>query len=220
VRSARFGLVLGALALATCSLLVLGSELQGKATKPPTQQRSDDGLTATPNPLTLDALRRAHPGSASEAVLRLWFWAQWAGSASVLSAYDPRVVKGVGAGRIVTAYRSVQASLAQTEPQVVEESVGPAGTVVTVRALTEGHPPSDYSFTLWKVKGSWYITYDTLLDNALAAPNQAMPTPVGKEQNPPPAAVQAGLEASRRYRQLSLRLRRPPRPAAVLRAPI
>jgi hypothetical protein len=220
VRSARFGLVLGALALATCSLLLLGSELQGKATSAPIQQRADGSLTASPKPLTLDALRRAHPGSASEAVLRLWFWAQWAGGASVLSAYDPRLVKGVGADRIVTAYRYVQTSLAQTEPQVVEESVGPAGTVVTVRGLTEAFPPSDYSFTLWKVKGSWYITYDTLLESALVVHDQAGLTPPSQEQKPPAAAVRAGQEAGRRYRQVGLRLRRPPPSSTVLRAPV
>ena len=219
-RSTRFGLALALLALATGSLLVLGTELRRKTTSSPTTQRADGSLTLPAKPLTVEALSRARPGSASEAVLRLWFWAQWVGGRSVLPSYDPRLVSGLGADKILAAYRYDRLTLAQIEPQVAGESAGSGGTVVRLRVLRADLPPFYVSYTLRKVHGTWYITYDTLLADDLAAAIQALNTPAKRVGNAPPSAVQAGLAAARRYRDVSSSLRGPPSSSSLARAPV
>ena len=219
-RSTRFGLALALLALATGSLLVLGTELRRKTTASPTRQRADGSLTLPAKPLTLDALSRARPGSASEAVLRLWFWAQWVGGPSVLPAYDPRLVRGVGAGKILAVYRYDRLTLAQNEPKVAGESAGPGGTVVRLKVLGADVHPVYVSYTLRKAHGTWYITYDTLLADSLAPAIQAVNTPATRVANPPPSAVQTGRAAARRYRHVSSSLRGPPSTSSLARAPV
>jgi hypothetical protein len=153
-------------------------------------------------------------------VLRLWFWAQWVGGPSVLPSYDPRLVGGLGADKILAAYRYDRLTLAQIEPKVAGESVGPGGTVVRLRVLQADAPPFYVSYTLRKVRGTWYITYDTLLAGDLAAGVQAVNTPANRVGNPPLSAVQAGLAAARRYRHVSSSLRGPPSSASLARAPV
>jgi hypothetical protein len=217
MRSTRFALVLAVLGLVTLAVLALGTKLHGKVTYRPSPQRADGSLSIAPTPLTLDSLRRVAPGSASQAVLRLWFWAQWAGGASVLAAYDPRLVQGVGAGEILLTYRYARLSLGQVEPKVIGESVGPAGTVVRIKLLAFDRPPTYYSYTLRRVNGSWYITYDTVLRDELAAAVQDRATRPGHPASQ--AAVQAGLDAARHYQNVSVRLRGALPPSTVVGAP-
>ena len=195
-RSTRFGLALALLALATGSLLVLGTELRRRTTASPTRQRADGSLTLPAKPLTLDALSRARPGSASEAVLRLWFWAQWVGGPSVLPSYDPRLVRGVGAGKILAAYRYDRLTLTQNRAESRRRVGRAGGTVVRLKVLGADAHPVYVSYTLRKAHGTWYITYDTLLADSLAPAIQAVNTPATRVANPPPSAVQTGRAAA------------------------
>jgi hypothetical protein len=164
----------------------------------------------------LDEIDDAPGGSAARAVMRLWFWAQWGSLPNVVAAYDPEVVERVGSEDIASTYTLNRSTYISSRPRIVDVSTGRRGTVVHVEALRRNAPPQRSSFTLRRRDGYWYVVFDTVLEQGLAAWVQfrSMPDPDAKDI--PAAAVRAGINAARRYRLVGTEASNP-RPALTPR---
>lgn len=200
----RLVLVLLALALVSAGAVYAGTQIKGTEKKrrgATAQVRADGSLTRQPRPLSLDEVARTGRGSPSRAVMHLWYWGQWGSTPNIISAYDPTVVRRVGAGDTAGAYSNIRASLLASRPRIVDVSRGVDGLAfVSLEALSKNAPPEPYSFTLRKSGGRWVVVYDTLLESAIAAYTQFRRSPDPNGKRPPPVAVRAGLAAARNFR--------------------
>jgi hypothetical protein len=166
--------------------------------------RPDGSLVVEPRPLTLREVEATEDGSPEEAVMRLWYWAQWGSLPNVASAYAREVVKAVGADDIVGAYGRERPTLVVTKPRIVDSETAPAGTIVTVEGQIRDAAPRPYSFTLRRQGGNWYVYHDTLLEGALQAWVQYRNTPDPSANDIPATAVRAGARAAHRYQTVGL----------------
>jgi hypothetical protein len=191
-------------AAASAVAVALGSELDQDQTPATERVRPDGSLAVDPKPLSLDDLRRTENRSPSEAVMELWYWAQWGSLPNVVAAYDPAVVARLGADDIASAYSMQRQSLVASTPRIIEEVRGREGTVVSVEVLRRNASPTRYSFTLRDTSGDWLIVFDTLLESGIAAWAQfdAMPDPDARSA--PARAKRAGIRAAHQYRDVGL----------------
>jgi hypothetical protein len=203
--TSRMLVVLALIAISAVSVLV-GTQLQHDAAAPSAaeRERPDGSLSADPQPLSLDDVRATANGSASEAVMYLWYWAQWGGLPNVLAVYSPAVVARLGAEDMAGAYSLQRASLLAARPEIVSEVTGPGGTMVAVRALRRNTKPQELSYTLRRIRGEWRIVFDTQLESGLAAWVQFRSTPDPESGDAPPSARRAGIAAARAYRAVGL----------------
>jgi hypothetical protein len=204
VVTSRSFLVIVLVAAASAVAVFVGSELDREQTPAEERVRPDGSLAVDPKPLSLDDLRALESGSPAEAVIELWYWAQWGSLPNVVAAYDPVVVDRLGAGDIASAYSMQRQSLIASKPRILEEVRGREGTAVSVEALRRNASPTRYSFTLRESDGEWLVVFDTLLESGIAAWAQfdAMPDP--DAGTTPASARRAGIRAAHRYRDVAL----------------
>jgi hypothetical protein len=173
-------------------------------------------LTADPAPLTFAQVSKAGRTTPAEAVLSLYFWAQWGSIPNVVSMYDPRVRNAVGPMRIADAYVDQRVPLLGTQVVIRDTVRSPLGTLVTVDALTKNYPPNYDSFLLTRRNRRWYVVHDTLLERGLAVTVGAEASRGLSGQAAVRRAQRAGAVAARNYRRLAMRLlgftRRSPQP--------
>jgi hypothetical protein len=181
--------------------VLAGTRLQAsEADAPAPIVRADGSLTADPEPLTIDDLNATRGPEPARAAMRLWFWAQWGSLPNVVAAHDPEVIDALGAEDIASAYRMMRTAYVSARPRILSVSRGRSGTVVTLEALRRNTAPTRYAFTMRERDGRWYITFDELLEEGIAAWVQFRATPDPSADKPPAAAVRAGIDAARRYR--------------------
>ena len=179
-----------------------GTQLRDDAEPAVERERPDGSLVADPAPLSLEDLSAVPTGSASEAVLRLWYWAQWGSPPNIIAAYSPEVVSGLGAVNIAGAYSLKRAGMVSSRPRIAGEVRGDAGPSSRWRrcgATWTG------ALRLHHGAGGRALgdPFDTLLESGIAAWAQfdAMPDPNAADV--PTAAAKAGINAARRFREIS-----------------
>ena len=201
------GLAVGLAALLTLAVAGCG----GAATKsegdvanvPPAGTQTTDGrLEKTPSPLRLADLRSERTGSPQEALLRLFYWAQWGSAPNVASAYDPTIRKRVGVTRIVGAYSQQRASLATSRLRFVESTETSAGTLVSLELLRADGPPARHSFLLRRRDGNWRVIFDTLLEGALVTYVSSIHSRTAPSEQPDRRALSQGQAAAQVYRDI------------------
>jgi hypothetical protein len=183
---------------------LVGTQLQDTRRPASTSPRirADGSLSTNPPPLTLADIEKAPPGSATAAVLRLWYWGEWGSVPNILGAYQPAVIRALTAEDVAGAYALWRNSLQTGRPEVISELKGPRGSVVELRVRRRDSPPQNYSFTLRRAGKTWYVLYDTLLETAIQSYVQLL-TLRDPRAKPTPAAVRAGVAAVRRFRGAS-----------------
>ena len=186
--------------LITAAGMLAGTRLDGDSEAIGEAVNRDRSLAVDPRPLTLDDVAAGAEGPAPEAVLRTWFFAQWGGLPVVVASYLPAVVDRVGAANVAGAYELQRGLLVSSHPRILAESVTDEGVIVTVEVQRRNESPQQHSYTLTRRHDRWYIVFDTVLEEALAAYAQTQRTPGGEQGDPPAAAVRAGLEAASRFR--------------------
>lgn len=196
----KFTVAVVALVLVSAGAVYAGTQIEGTEKRSTTRVRSDGSLTQPPRPLSLDDVAKHEPGSPTAAIVRLWYWGQWGSAPNIIQAYDPAVVRLLGAADMAGAYSAQRANMVSARLRIVGESPGIAGTsVVTLQALRTNTAPEQYSFTLKRKGGRWVVVFDTLLEAAIAGYVQTHASP-DPNKEPPAAAVRAGLSKARSYR--------------------
>lgn len=129
--------------------------------------RADGRLTVDPPLLSPKDITRQPAGSPQRRVVEQLFWAQYGNLPNVLAAYDSSVWSAVPPVEIVSTYQFLRPSLAVIAPKirVVKQSRTRGDVLVGFHARSA--PPSQHSFSLRRVDGTWKIFYDTLLDRGL-----------------------------------------------------
>jgi hypothetical protein len=190
------------LIVALCAgALIAGSRLQegdSLAVAKPIE-RADGSLTQNPAPRTLTDVADTAPGPA-RAVMRFWYLAQWGGIPDAIGMYDPHVVAAVGEKDFAGGISYWRSTFIAGEPRIVDVSRSPGQTAfVTVRVHYKNARPASYSYTLERSNGRWTITFDTLLENAIAAfvRSARAADPDGPFSD---RAKHAGFVAAERYR--------------------
>jgi hypothetical protein len=197
-------LVFLVLVVVSAGSVYAGTRLRDDAQPAVERARADGSLVADPRPLSLEDLSAVPTGSASEAVLRLWYWGQWGSPPNVVAAYAPEVVSGLGAANIAGAYSLKRASMVASRPRITGEVRGERGTVVTLEAQRRNTQPEHYAYTLERVNGGWLVRFDTLLESAIAAWAQVDAMPDPNAADVPAAAAKAGIDAARRFREIAV----------------
>ena len=197
----KFLLAVLVLVLATGAAVYAGTRIEDDSKNTSETVRPDGSLTSQPDPLSLADVAQERKGTPAEAVMKLWFWAQWGSSPNIIASYHPAVVRRLGSADIAGAYAMKRASMLQTRPRFVDVSKAASGdVVVTLEGLQVNTPPQPYSFTLRRVAGQWMVIFDTLLEDGLAAYVQFRLVPDPDAKRPPAAAQRGGLETARAYR--------------------
>lgn len=166
--------------------------------------RADESLIVDPDPVTAADLNRFGEGTAARAVMTLFYWGQWGSSAGIVGSYSPRVVEGLGAEAIADAYRFSRQSLLAQAPEIDFVRPTPDGFVVGVVGRRRNARPQDHTFNLERRQGRWLVSFDTLLENGVAAITQIETARARNVAEDDPAAMAAGITAARRYRTLAL----------------
>jgi hypothetical protein len=202
-RALAFGLAaLLTLAVAGCGGAATKSE-GDVANVPQTGSQTTDGrLKTTPSPLRLADLRSERPGSPQEALLRLFYWAQWGSAPNIASSYDPAIRKRVGVSQIVGAYSQQRASLATSRLRFVESTETSAGRLVSLELLRADGPPARHSFLLRRRDGGWRVVFDTLLEGALVTYVSSIHSRKPADEQPDRRALAQGQAAARVYRDV------------------
>ena len=201
IPGSKFLLVAVLLLLATAAAVYAGTKIDDGTDEPVTRTRADGSLTSQPDPLSLEDVQKQRRGTPAEAVMKLWYWAQWGSSPNIIAAYHPAVVRRLGSADIAGSYAGQRASLLAAQPRIVNVVPGRDETsVVTLDALRVNLPPEHYSFTVRKVGTEWFVVFDTLLESGITAYVQFRNTPNPDSKSVPAAAKRAGLAAARSYR--------------------
>jgi hypothetical protein len=200
----RWALLAAVLALACAGCGTNEATSPGTADKAP-KQRADGRLAVDPAPLTFADIERRPAQSAERAVIELLFWAQWGSTPNLVAAYDPVVREALSTSWIGGAYAMRRPAIAVAQPKVERVEKTDLGTVVTLRVLSRAAPPALHSFTLRRRGAYWRVVHDTFLEDALAAYVQTINDPDPQDANVPLPAFKAGIQASRRYRDLFTR---------------
>ena len=141
----------------------------------------------------------AAPGTPEAAVHRLWTQIG-AGSPTLTSEYDPRLVRLLGRDLILKAWDSAPAEYASA-PRVKKILRLPAGVIVEVEGRGSGKgKPIPVSFLVAKVKGRWVVRYDSTLINRVRGQvaadfKEGLPRTKATEEQAAAAANRAVLRA-------------------------
>lgn len=165
------------------------------------RNRSNSAVTS--RPLTYSEVTKQGKNTPGEAILLLWFWAQWGSAPNVIGMYDPRVAKELGPGNISGLYMWLRGTLVDLRPRIGTVIRKQNLAFVAVEAETANAPPARYSFLLRRTRGNWLILYDTLLGDSL--PGYIAYKIDGQVSAHPSArARQQGARLADRYRNLFL----------------
>lgn len=201
----RTALIVATLAVIGVGQIALGMARDGvPAPTARSTVRADDSLIVDPEPVTLADLRQYGQGTAARAVMTLIYWGQWGSSAGVVGSYAPRVVDGVGAETIADAYRFSRQSLLGQSPVIDSVRRTRSGFAIAVSGRRRNARPQAYTFNAERRDGRWWVGFDSLLENGLAAVTQIETARERGVAEDDPAARAAGITAAQRYRTLSL----------------
>jgi hypothetical protein len=172
---ARYGIVVGLLVVIGVGAVGVGTQLRQDKGGPPvrtTRLTSSGRLVSAPALLSESAIAKSTTkGSAAEATLKFFYWAQWGSIPSVIHAYDPLVVARVGPSAIADSWDGQRESLQATEPRIVRSDPGSRGSVtVTLQLLRQNADPQEEYFTLHRIRHQhgWYLVFDTMLYHSIS----------------------------------------------------
>jgi hypothetical protein len=163
------------------------------------------------------AIGKARRGSAERAFLQYWSDLQFQAWPSAARMFEPGLRRLVGDDVLIRALANQAAAYRASRPDVVSATTrGDRALVRYLRIGIEGTAPASSSWRRY-ARGRWLISYDPLLDQALAdlrqRETQERIDPLA--QRPVPEAIRAASEA-RRIQSLYAARRRasagPPRP--------
>ena len=147
-------------------------------------------------------------------VLSFWRLVQIGAYPAAAVGYDPRARAAIGNTAFLDVLELERLGVAALKPTAYAVRRLPRGTVVDVRTRGEHSRGAAFSFQLVRRDGRWYIVYDSLIGDTLAA---ALANVLQRDRDPgegvSAAAVRKAVRRARAYRANALRLLLGPEPA-------
>lgn len=154
-------------------------------------------------PLTFDQVSRRDKDTPRNAVLRLWFWAQWGSAPNVVGMYDSRVRTLLSQKNISGVYALLRGTLVELRPRSVSVVLRKRNLAfLTVEARGRSGGPVRHSFLLRRSGETWLILHDTLLETSLVDYADAEFVGPGASGRAKERARARGEELAARYRSL------------------
>jgi len=155
----------------------------------PTAGNSGMSAQADLAPLTVAQVRALPERDPVSAIVRLWFWVQWGSASHVTAAYDPAVVRLVGARRLTSRFVTQRPNFLGFRPHVVSRVE--RGDRASVGVAGQGHRVGPYiGFNLRRVGARWLITHDTFLwNNVNVVARLAAQAPIRTTARSPRSAI-------------------------------
>jgi len=138
-------------------------------------------------------------GSPGAAVLELWEYLRAGAVPSAAALYDEGVRNATGTDEFAGGLAALQPDLVSRAPKVVKDERVGALRLLTVRGVAKGEPAQEYSYTLRRQGGRWFIVFDTLLSRAISSYVTARTEQTGGK-NSGRTAAGAGAGAAERFR--------------------
>jgi hypothetical protein len=152
-------------ALAAAAAVALLAACGGGSDKPePPAVKT--GADAAVSPSKSDG-KLTKAGSPGRTVISLWRYIQLGAVPAAVLSYDPRVRDRVGTELLAGALINQQRLLGTFSPKIASDERAPGGRLLVVSARSRQGVSQDYAYILRQRGRTWYVMYDTLLDEAL-----------------------------------------------------
>ena len=144
----------------------------------------------------------ARQSDPARAVLRLWYWIHWGSTPNIVGAYDPAVVRVLGAADIARAYAGQLPTLKLYTLRVTSRAQRGNRAFLGVEGRGPNLRPLRIGFDLRRIGTGWVITYDSYLDGLITDVVAARADPDPLRTKHPPAYIKRGQILTDRFRTL------------------
>ena len=154
-----------------------------------------------------DRFRALFPAPARQrvpasAVLRFWYWIHWGSTPNIVGAYDPTVVRLLGATDIALAYAKQRPTLMLYKLTVTSNARRGNRAFVGVEGRGPNVKPLRIGFDLRRIATGWVITHDSYLEGLITDVVAARADPNPLRTSHPRAYIKRGQILTDRFRTL------------------